>query len=326
MRRREFLSVVGGAAAAWPLAASAQQTVPVIGLLSSLSREPVAKAVSAIYRGLKDQGFVEGQSLKTEQRWADGHYDRLPAMAKDLVDLKVMALVTIGGNSAAGAAKAATSSIPIVFATADDPVATGLVTNFIRPTGNMTGVTWMGVDLLAKDIDLLHELLPNIPVFGVLLNPSRSDIAVQLKIAQDAANKIGRKIHALSVRDAGEIDAAFATVVEEHIGALIVATDPLFNIERERIVTLAAHHAIPTLYYLPEFAAAGGLMSYGSGLIDAFYQVGVSAGRILKGTKPADLPIQQTTKVELVINLKTAKSLGLTIPLSLLGRADEVIE
>ncbi|MGB8743827.1 MAG: ABC transporter substrate-binding protein [Xanthobacteraceae bacterium] len=325
MKRREFIAGLGSAAA-FPPAASAQPTVPVIGLLSSLSPETVTKAVAAIFQGLKDQGFIEGQGLKTEQRWADGHYDRLPAMATDLVDQKVAAIVTIGGNAAAGAAKAATTTIPIVFATSDDPVATGLVTNFVRPTGNMTGVTWMGVDLLAKDFDLLHELLPNVPVFGVLLNPDRADNAVQLKIAQDAANKLGRKIRALSVRDPGDIDAAFATIVKEHIGGLIVSTDPLFNVQRERIITLAAEHATPTLYFLPEFASSGGLMSYGSSLIEAYHQAGIYAGLILKGARPTDLPIQQTTKVEFVINLKTANALGLTIPLPLLGRADEVIE
>src|ERR1041385_3354291 len=319
MRRREFLGVLGGAAAVWPLAARAQKAQPVVGLLSSLSLKPIEKFAASIQRGLKDQGFVESQNLKIEQRWADGQYDRLPALAKELVDLKVTALATIGGNVAALAAKEATTTIPIVFATADDPVATGLVTNFARPTGNLTGVTWMGVDLLAKDLQLLRELLPDVPVFGVLLNPARVTSAVQLKIAEDAAARIGRKIRVLNARTVADIDAVFATIAAEKIGALTLAPDALFNINRERVVALASRYAVPPLHFLPEFAAAGGLMSYGSNLGDAFYQVGVYTGRILKGEKPTDLPVQQTTKVELVINLKTAKSLGLTVPLSLLG-------
>jgi putative ABC transport system substrate-binding protein len=297
-----------------------------MGLLSSLSPTAIPKAVAATYTGLKEQGFIEGQNLKTEQRWADGHYERLPAMAKELVDLKVAAIITIGGNIAALPVKALTTTIPIVFATADDPVATGLVTSFVRPSGNLTGVTWMGADLLAKDLQLFHELLPNVPVFGIMANPDRPDVAAQMKSAEGAASKIGRKIRVLNARNPGEIDAAFATVAQEKIGALIVSTDAMFNIYRERIVALAEKHAVPTLYYLPEFVAAGGLMSYGSGLIDAYHQIGIYTGRILKGEKPADLPVQQTTKVELVINLKTAKTLGLSIPITLLGRADQVIE
>jgi len=326
MRRREFITLLGGALTIWPRPASAQKAVPVVGLLSSLSPEPVVKAVAAIYEGLKDQGFVAGQNVKSEERWAGGDYSRLPAMAKDLADRNVAVIITIGGNSAAEAAKSVTTKIPIVFATADDPVASGLVTSLSHPSSNLTGVSWLGVDLLAKDVDLLHELLPSVTTFGVLLNPGRPDIAVQLKIAQDAADKIGRKIRPLSVRVADDIDRAFAIITQEHIGALIVSTDPLFNIKRDRIVRLAAQYATPTLYFLPDFAAAGGLMSYGSGLIDAYRQVGVYAGRILKGEKPSELPVQQTTKIELVINLKTAKALGLSIPLPLLGRADRVIE
>jgi putative ABC transport system substrate-binding protein len=325
MKRRDVVTGLA-ATAAWPLGTRAQQKLLTLGLLSSLSPQTIPKAIAAIYRGLKDQGFVEGQNLRTEQRWAEGRYGRLPAMAKELVDLKVVAIVAIGGNIAVLPAKAATSTIPIIFATADDPVKTGLVTNFVRPSGNVTGVTWMGADLLAKDLDLFRELLPNVPLFGIMANPDRPDFASQMKSAEDAALKIGRKIRILHARNANDIEAAFAAIGEERIGALIVATDALFNIHREKIVAMAAKRAIPALYYLPEFAVAGGLMSYGSGLNDAYYQVGVYAGRALKGEKPADLPVQQTTKVELIINLKTAKALGLTIPITLLGRADEVIE
>jgi len=325
LKRRDIIAGLGSAIAL-PYVSRAQQKPVLLGLLSSLSPQTIPKAVAATYRGLKEQGFIEGENLRTEQRWADGQYSRLPSMAKELVDLKVAAIVTIGGNIAALPAKAATTTIPIVFATADDPVTTGLVTNFVRPAGNLTGVTWMGGDLLAKNIEVFHELLPNVPVFGIMSNPDRPNVAAQLKSAQEAADKIGCKIRILHVRTAGDIDAAFATIEQEHIGALIVSTDAIFNIHRDKIVALATKHAVPALYYLPEFVVAGGLISYGSGLIDAYHLIGVYTGRILKGEKPADLPVQQTTKVELFINLKTAKALGLTIPIMLLGRADEVIE
>ena len=235
-------------------------------------------------------------------------------------------MITIGGNIAALPAKAATATFLIVFATANVLVATGLVSSFVRPTGNLTGVTWMGADLLAKNIQVFHELLPTVPVFGIMMNPERPNVAAQVKSAEEAADKIGRKIRILQAKTEGDIDATFATIEQEHIGALIVPPDALFNVHREKIVALAAKHAVPGLYYLPEFVVAGGLMSYGSGLIDSYYQVGLYAGRLLKGEKPSDLPVQQTTKIELVINLKTAKALGLTIPITLLGRADEVIE
>jgi putative ABC transport system substrate-binding protein len=325
LKRRDIIAGLGSALAL-PYVVRAQQKPVLLGLLSSLSPQTIPKAIEAIYRGLKEQGFIEGENLRTEQRWADGQYGRLPAMAKELVDLKVAAMITIGGNIAALPAKAATTTIPIVFATANDPVATGLVSNFVRPTGNLTGVTWMGADLLAKDLEVFHELLPNVPVFGILSNPERPDVATQLKSAQEAADKIGRKIRLLQAKTVGDIDAAFATIEQEHIGALIVAPDALFNVHREKIVALSTKHAVPGLYYLPDFVVAGGLMSYGSGLVDAYHQVGVYTGRILKGEKLANLPVQQTTKIELVINLKTAKALGLTIPITLLGRADEVIE
>jgi putative ABC transport system substrate-binding protein len=325
MKRRDVIAGVGAVIAS-PWIVRAQQRPAVLGLLSSMSQQTIPKPIAAIYAGLKEQGFVEGQNLKTEQRWADAHYDRLPAMAKELVDLKVAAIVTVGGNIAALPAKAATTTIPIVFATANDPVATGLVTSFVRPSGNLTGVTWMGADLLAKDLELFHELLPSVPVFGIMSNSDRPDVAAQLKSAEEAAAKIGRKIRILNARNTAEIDAVFETIEQEHIGALIVASDALFNVHRERLLALAAKHAVPALYYLPEFVAAGGLMSYGSGLIDAYRQIGLYTGRILKGEKPADLPVQQATKIELVINMKTAKTLGLTIPINLLGRADEVIE
>jgi putative tryptophan/tyrosine transport system substrate-binding protein len=325
VRRRD--AIVGmGATVLWPLAARAQKKEVTVGLLSSLAQKPMAKQVENIYRGLKDAGFVPGQNLRVEERWADVQYDRLPALARELVALKVDVIATIGGNVSATAAKAATATIPIVFATADDPVATGLVTNFTRPSANLTGVTWMGADLLAKDMEALHELLPAVSEFGVLVNPERPTAAAQLRSAKSAADSIGRKIRALNVTSPSDIDALFDGFAREPIGAIIVSADALFNVHRERLVALAAREKIPTVYFLPEFVAAGGLMSYGSSLKESFYQVGVYSGRVLNGARPADLPIQQSTKVELVINLKTAKALGLTIPITLLGRADEVIE
>ena len=325
MRRREFL--IGGAAAAWPLAARAQQAPqPVLGFLSGASPAAYGPYVAGLHRGLREAGLVEGQNLKIEYRWADAQYDRLPAMAKELADLKVGAIVTFGGNDAALAAKNTTSTIPIVFSAAEDPIESGLVTSLSRPTGNLTGASWFGADLQSKSVELLHEILPGVSVLGMLLNPNRPSSAAQLARAQRAARNVGKTIRARNVTGPGELDSAFKAIVSERIGALIIGTDPLFNIRREQVVDLATHHAIPTVYYLREFVTLGGLMSYGSSLIDAYVLVGNYAGRIIKGARPADLPVQRTTKVELVINLKTAKALGLTVPPTLLARADEVIE
>lgn len=322
MRRREFIG--GLSAAAFPMSAHAQQQPqPVIGFLSGASTNPF---VASIHRGLKEAGFVEGQNLRVEYRWAEARYDRLPALAKELMDLKVQAIVTFGGNDAAFAAKNATTTVPVVFSAAEDPIVSGLVTSLSRPSGNLTGVTWMGADLQAKSVELLHELLPNVSELGMLLNPSRPSAVGQLARAQEAAVSVGKKIRALQAVSPPEIDEAFAVLAKDRIGALIIGTDPLFSAQYERIVALAARHALPTVYNLRHYVAAGGLLSYGSSLHDAYALLGAYAGRILKGATPADLPIQLTTKVELVLNLKTAKTLGLAIPIPLLGRADEVIE
>jgi putative ABC transport system substrate-binding protein len=329
MRRREFIKLTSGAATSsifWPLAARAQPGQPVIGLLCGGSRAIFEPFVASIHRGLKETGFIEGQNLKIEYRWADAQYNRLPALAKELVDLKVQAVVTFGANDAAIAAKNSTSTIPIVFSSAEDPIASGLVTSLSRPSGNLTGATWMATDLQAKGMEVLHELLPSVSVFGVLLNPDRSSAADQLRSTQEAADRIGKKVRVLYAANPDAIDAAFTTIAEERIGALIVGTEPLFHMRRDQIVALAARHATPTAYHLREFVVAGGLLSYGSSLQDAYVLLGSYTGRILKGAKPGDLPVQRTTKVELVMNLKTAKALGLTIPINLLGRADEVIE
>jgi putative ABC transport system substrate-binding protein len=326
MKRREVITLLGGTALAWPLAAHAQPAHPVIGFLSGSSAKPFEIFVASIHKGLKEAGFVEGQNLAIHYRWADSRYDRLPALAKELADLKVQVIVTFGANDAALAAKNATTTIPIVFSAAEDPIASGLVTSLSRPSGNLTGVTWMGADLQAKNVELLHELLPNVSELGMLLNPSRPSAAIQLARAQEAAVRLGKKIRVLHANSPPEIDEAFAVLAKDRIGALIVSSDALFNVQRAQTVALAARHAIPTVYNLRDFVTLGGLMSYGSSLHDAYSLLGVYAGRILNGATPADLPVQRTTKVELILNLKTAKALGLTIPINLLGRADEVIE
>jgi putative ABC transport system substrate-binding protein len=329
LKRRDVIAGLGAAAGSaifWPPTARAQPAHPLIGFLSGSSAKPSEIFVASIHRGLKEAGFVDGQNLRVEYRWAEARYDRLPALAKELVDLKVRAIVTFGSNEAGLAAKAATRTIPVVFSAAEDPIASGLVTSLSRPEGNLTGVTWMGADLLAKGVELMHELLPHVVEFGLLLNAGRRNAASQVGAAEEAAARVGKKIRALNAASPREIDEAFAIVAKERIGALIVATEPQFTAERERIVGLASRHAVPTAYFLREFVAAGGLLSYGSSLQIAYVLLGAYTGRILNGAGPADLPIQRNTKVELVINLKTAKALGLTIPLTLLGRADEVIE
>jgi putative ABC transport system substrate-binding protein len=323
VRRREVIKGLG-LAAAFPLTARAQQPLhPAVGFLSGASHNAF---VASIHSGLKEAGFVEGQNLKVEYRWAETRYERLPALAKELVDLKVRAIVTFGANEAGLAAKAATSTVPVIFSAAEDPIASGLVTSLSRPEGNLTGVTWMGADLLAKSVELMHELLPRVAELGLLLNPERRNTASQARAAQEAAARVGKKIRALNAASPREIDEAFAILTKERIGALIIAAEPLFTEERDRIVALAARHATPTAYPLRDFVGAGGLMSYGSSLKDAYLLLGRYAGRILGGVRPADLPVQRSAKVELILNMKTAKALGLSIPITVLGRADEVIE
>jgi putative ABC transport system substrate-binding protein len=326
VKRRDFITLLGGAVAAWPLAASAQPAQPVIGFLGSGSPKTFTPHVNGFLDGLKEAGFVDGRNLTIEYRWAEGQFERLPALAAELVRRPVDVLATVGGNVSALAAKRATSTIPIVFLTADDPVASGLVASLSRPGGNMTGVTWLGAELGAKNLELVHQLLPAVSVIGVLVNPTRPTAEAQLKNAQDAGKAIGKTMRVLHAATKDDIDAAFNTVASEHIGALFIAPDPLFLIHRVEIIALAASHAVPTVYFLREFVAAGGLMSYGASLGGAAKLCGDYTGRILKGAKPADLPVQQSTKVELAINLKTAKALGFEVPPALLTRADEVIE
>jgi putative ABC transport system substrate-binding protein len=326
MLRREVITLIGGVATTWPLTAPAQQpAMPVIGFLGSGSPEPDDLRLAAFRRGLNETGYVEGQNVAIEYRWAEGQYDRLPALAADLVRRQVTVIAT-AGIPAAFAAKPATSTIPIAFLAGVDPVLTGLVASLNRPGGNVTGVAMLTAELAAKRLDLLHELVPAASVVALLVNPADPVTVVETKNLQDAAHSLGLQPHILRAGTASEIDAAFVTLVELGARALVVSTDPFFTNQRAQIVTLAARHAVPAIYVWREYAAAGGLMSYGTDLADSYRQGGIYTGKILKGAKPADLPVEQVVKVGLVINLTTAKALGLTIPLPLLGRADEVID
>jgi ABC-type uncharacterized transport system substrate-binding protein len=326
MKRREFMTLLGGAAVTWPLPARAQQTMPLIGFLSSRSPDESAYAVAAFRQGLRETGFVEGQNLTTAFRWAEGHYDRLPALAAELVDLRVAVLYAAGGPPAALAAKTATSAIPIVFSAASDPVGLGLVASLNRPGGNVTGMSLFAADFWAKNVELLKELVPTASVMAYLVNPSSPGVATYLKGAAEAASALGIDIHLLNASTEREIDEAFASLARLRVGGLIVPNEPYLDSQRDRIAVLAARYAVPALYNLREYVTAGGLASYGPSLPDSYRRAAMYAGRILRGEKPADLPVQVPTKFEFVINLKTAKTIGITNPPTLLARADEVIE
>jgi len=321
MRRREFMTALGGAVAAWPLAARAQQkAMPVIGFLSGEGRAP------EFYRGLSKTGYDEGRNIAIEYRVAKGDYDQLPAMAADLVGRKVD-LIAAFGPPAAHVAKGATSTIPIVFISGD-PIDEGLIASLAHPGGNLTGVSIITAELMPKRFELLSELVPQSRVFGLLVDPDASNAEAMIRHTQDAARAKGIELHVLKASgiSCDEIDTAFATLLKLHAGALVVGTDPLLTLRIPYLVALASHHAIPAMYVSSEFAWPGGLISYGPSLKAAYREAGVSAGKILKGAKPADLPVEQPTKFELVVNLKTAKALGLIVPQAILARADEVIE
>jgi len=326
MRRREFIALLGGAVvAARPFAARAQQDLPVVGFANSGSAQAQALMLAAYRKGLEDAGFVEGKNVLMESRWADGQYDRLPEIMADLIKRKVVVIMA-GGPPAALAAKAATSTIPVVFTTGDNPVQTGLVTSLSRPGGNVTGVNVLYTDLESKKLGLLRDVVPQAGVVAALVNQTRSVAASQTAELQAAAQKFGQRIQIINAATEQDLEPAFTSMVQLKVGALLQAADPFFNTVRDQIVSLAARHAIPAIYEQRAFVAAGGLMSYGTNLADAYRQAGVYTGRILKGEKPGDMPVVLATKFELVLNLKTAKALSLNIPSGLLTIADEIID
>ena len=328
LERRKFLATLGGAAAAWPLAARAQQqrVMPVVGFLSSVSPEELANFIAAFHEALRETGYVEGRNVAIEYRFARGYNERLPEFAADLVRRGVDVIAAPGSPPGTVAAKAATTTIPIVFFLGGDPVASGFVASLNRPGGNLTGVTTLGADLAPKRLELLHEVVPAATLFAALINPKGSDPSAFIENAQAGARTLGVGLEVVQASTDSDLDSVFATLVRLRAGGLVIAPDQFIYARSGQIALHAVRHALPTIFQYRESAAAGGLMSYGGNAVDAFRLVGVYTGRILKGEKPSDLPVHQSTKVELVINMKTAKALGITLPLPLLGRADELIE
>jgi len=327
MRRREFIRLIGSVAAIWPLAARAQQSaMPVVGFVNAASPKGYAPLLSAFLKGLSEAGFVDGHNVSIEYRWAEGRVDQLPAMVADLVHRRV-AVIAATGTPAALAVKAATTTIPTVFETAADPVRLGLVASLNQPGANVTGVTSLLMVVGSKRLELLHELVPTARVMALLVNPANPNVAeINSKELEAAARTLGLELHVLNASTEGDLDAVFTKLAQLRAGGLVISPDPFFTSQSEQLAALTIHHAVPTIHYNPEFVAAGGLLSYGAGSADAYRQAGNYTGRVLRGEKPTDLPIQQATKVELHINLKTAKALGITFPESILQRADAVIE
>jgi putative ABC transport system substrate-binding protein len=328
MRRREFIKLIAGGAAAWPIAVRAQQsTIPVVGLVSGRSAQDAARYTAALRKGLNESGYVEGQNVMVEYHWLDGQYDRLPSLNADLVRRRVAIIAIPGSNPASLAAKAATTTIPIVFAVGEDPVKLGLVDSLARPGGNATGINFFVAEVAAKRLGLLHDLVPKALRVAVLINPANAPVAeTMLREVPQAARAIGLQIQVLNASTSREIEAAFVTLVHDRADALFLAPDGFFSSRRVQFTTLAATHSVPAAYHLREFVEVGGLMSYGTDFLDSWRQVGVYTGQILKGAKPADLPVLQSTKFEFVINLQTARALGIEVPNSLQLLADEVIE
>jgi putative tryptophan/tyrosine transport system substrate-binding protein len=328
MRRRDFISVIGGAAATWPLAARAQQgAIPVIGFLSFRSANESETSVTAFREGLSEIGYADGRSVNIAFRWADGHKDRVPVLAADLVDnVRVAVIAAVGGGPSPLAAKAATKTIPVVFTYGADPVRDGIVASLKQPEDNITGIAWFGSDLAGKRVALLHDLVPTAATMALLVNPSDPEGQSEPPDAQDAARRLNLKLVVLNASTEREIDTAFATMAEQQVGGVVVASDPFFVSRRDQIVGLAARRAMPAIYSNREFAAAGGLVSYGNSVPEAYRHAGLYVGRLLRGAKPSDLPVERLTRFEFVINLTTSKTLGLTIPASFLSLADELIE
>jgi len=326
IRRREFITLLGGAAAVWPLAARAQQQpLPVIGFLNSSSADGYAPHVGAFRRGLKQAGYVEGENVAVEYRWANGQYNRLPELVNDLVKRQV-AVIAATGTPANVAAKSATATIPVVFTAGSDPVQLGLVTSLSRPGGNVTGVTQLTGEVAPKRVEVAHELVPSAKLIGLLVNPQNPSAATLTNASQQAATILGLELDVVHASTEAEVDAAFRTLAAKQVGAVVVVTDAFFNGTVQLLATLSMRHALPTVYQYHQFIEAGGLISYGGSITESYRLAGVYVGRILKGERPADLPVQQSTTVELIINLKTARALGIEVPPTLLARADEVIE
>ena len=327
MRRRDFIALLGGTAANWPLVTGAQPSArPVVGFLGAGSPGSDGFRATAVRQGLAEAGYVEGRDITIEYRWAEDRYERLPALAAELAYRNVDVIVAIGGNTTALAAKSATATIPIVFEIGGDPIELGLVASLSRPAGNITGVTFLVGTLTAKQFEILHETVPKAALVGFLLNPANADAEIKTKDALAGAAAVGQKLVVVPARTDSELEAAFVSLVQRRAGALVISAEPFFSSRRDKLIELTARQKLPAIYTLREFVTAGGLMSYGTSITEALRLAGLYAGRILKGEKPADLPVQQSAKVELAINLRTAKSLGITVPPQIVARADEVIE